>query len=115
MHCHASVAHNQILNDTSVNFSPFIGVELTCWKARTQPQVTAVFDLFETSPWGPMHRSNFVHVPSDALSCSSDRCRWMRFLNTSKPNHYSALQQPCEALQGKSPDPHACANAQRSG
>jgi len=44
MRCHASVAHNQILNGASVIFSPFISVELTCWEARTQPQVTAVFD-----------------------------------------------------------------------
>ena len=36
--------HHQILNGASVIFSPFIGVELTCWKARTQPQVTAGFD-----------------------------------------------------------------------
>ena len=34
----------QILNGASVISSPFIGVELTSWKARTQPQVTAVFD-----------------------------------------------------------------------
>lgn len=38
----------QILNGASVIFSPFFGVELTSWKARTQPQVTAVFDPFET-------------------------------------------------------------------
>ena len=44
MHCHPSVAHNQILNGASVISSPFIGVELTSWKARTQPQVTAVFN-----------------------------------------------------------------------
>ena len=42
MRCHASVAHNQILNGPSVILSPFIGVELTSWKARTLPQVTAV-------------------------------------------------------------------------
>jgi hypothetical protein len=42
MRCHASVAHNQILNGGSVIFSPLIGVQLTSWKARTQPQVTAV-------------------------------------------------------------------------
>jgi hypothetical protein len=41
MHCHPSVAHNQ--NGASVISSPFIGVAPTCWKARTQPQVTAVF------------------------------------------------------------------------
>ena len=29
MHCHPSVAHNQILNGASVISSPFIGVELT--------------------------------------------------------------------------------------
>ena len=40
MHCHPSVAHNQILNGASVILSPFIAVELTCWKARTLPQVT---------------------------------------------------------------------------
>ena len=34
--------HNQILNGASVISSPFIGVELTCWKARTQPQVATV-------------------------------------------------------------------------
>ena len=28
MRCHASVAHNQILNGASVILSPFIGVEL---------------------------------------------------------------------------------------
>jgi hypothetical protein len=44
LRCHASVAHNQILNGASVIFSPFIGVELTSGKARTLPQVTAVFD-----------------------------------------------------------------------
>jgi hypothetical protein len=44
MRYHASVVHNQILNGASVILSPLIGVELTCWKARTQPQVTAVFD-----------------------------------------------------------------------
>jgi hypothetical protein len=27
-----------------ISLSPFIGVELTSWKARTLPQVTAVFD-----------------------------------------------------------------------
>ena len=31
--CHVSVAHNQILNGAGVISSPFIGVELTCWKA----------------------------------------------------------------------------------
>ena len=31
--------HNQILNGARVIFSPFIGVQLTSWKARTQPQV----------------------------------------------------------------------------
>jgi hypothetical protein len=36
--------HNQILNGASVISSPFIGVELTSWKARTLPQATAVFD-----------------------------------------------------------------------
>jgi hypothetical protein len=41
---HASVAHNQILNGASVILSPFIGVELTSWKARTLPQVAAGFD-----------------------------------------------------------------------
>jgi hypothetical protein len=46
MRCHASVAHNQILNGASVISSPFIGVELTCWEARIQPQATAVFDPF---------------------------------------------------------------------
>jgi hypothetical protein len=44
MHCHSSVAHNQILNGACVISSPFIGVELTSWKARTQRQVTAGFD-----------------------------------------------------------------------
>ena len=34
-----SMQHNQILNGASVIFSPFIGVQLTSWKARTQPQV----------------------------------------------------------------------------
>jgi hypothetical protein len=37
------------LNGASVIFSPFIGVELTCWKARTLPQVIAVFDPLLTS------------------------------------------------------------------
>jgi hypothetical protein len=45
MHRHASVAHNPILNGASVISGPFIGVELTSWKARTQPQATAVFSL----------------------------------------------------------------------
>jgi hypothetical protein len=31
------------LNGASVISSPFIGVELTSWKARTLPRVTAVF------------------------------------------------------------------------
>jgi hypothetical protein len=44
MCCHASVAHSQILNGASVILSPFIGVELTSWKARTLPQVAAGFD-----------------------------------------------------------------------
>jgi len=44
MRCHASVAHNQILNGASVIFSPFIGVQLTSCKARTQSQLIAVFD-----------------------------------------------------------------------
>jgi hypothetical protein len=43
MRCHAAAAHNQILNGASVISSPFIEVELTCWEARTEPQVTAVF------------------------------------------------------------------------
>ena len=33
MHRHASVAHNPILNGASVISGPFIGVELTSWKA----------------------------------------------------------------------------------
>lgn len=33
MRCHASVAHNQILNGASDISSPFIGIELTCWEA----------------------------------------------------------------------------------
>jgi hypothetical protein len=49
VHCHPSVAHNQILNGASVISSPFIGVELTSWKARTLPQVTAFFDPFRSS------------------------------------------------------------------
>jgi len=36
------------LNGASVISSPFVGVELTCWKARTLPKVTAVFDPFRT-------------------------------------------------------------------
>ena len=52
MRCHASVAHNQILNGASVIFSPFIGVELTSWKARTLPQVTAVFDEVDGASQG---------------------------------------------------------------
>jgi hypothetical protein len=52
MRCHASVAHNQILNGASVIFSPFIGVELTCWKARTLPQVAAVFDEVDGASQG---------------------------------------------------------------
>jgi hypothetical protein len=32
------------MNGASVIFSLFIGVELTCWKALTLPQVTAGFD-----------------------------------------------------------------------
>jgi hypothetical protein len=41
------------LNGASVIFIPFIGVELTCWKAWTQPQVTAVFDPQLTSTQVP--------------------------------------------------------------
>ena len=48
---HPSVRHNQILNGASVISSPFIGVELTSWKAQTLPQVTAVFDP-EVTPAG---------------------------------------------------------------
>jgi hypothetical protein len=36
------------LNGASVISSPFIGVELTSWKARTLRQVTAVFDPLQT-------------------------------------------------------------------
>ena len=53
-HAFPTVAHNQILNGASVISSPFIGVELTSWKARTQPQVTAVFDPERT--WDSAHR-----------------------------------------------------------
>ena len=52
MHCHPSVAHNQILNGASVISSPFIGVELTCREAWTLPQVTAVFDEVDGASQG---------------------------------------------------------------
>jgi transposase len=40
------------LNGASVISSPFIGVELTSWKARTLPQVTAVFDALNLAELG---------------------------------------------------------------
>jgi hypothetical protein len=51
MRCDASV-QNQISNGASVISSPFIGVELTSWKARPQPQVTAVFDEVDGASQG---------------------------------------------------------------
>jgi hypothetical protein len=38
----AAVAHNKILNGASVISPPFIGVELTSWKARTRPKQSPV-------------------------------------------------------------------------
>jgi hypothetical protein len=36
--CHMAAALLQILNGASVISSPFIGVELTCWKAEHCPK-----------------------------------------------------------------------------
>jgi hypothetical protein len=47
MRCHASV-----LEWRQRHLSPFIGVELTCWKARTLPQVAAVFDEVDGASQG---------------------------------------------------------------
>jgi hypothetical protein len=55
---------NQILNGASViSLSPFIGVELTSWKARTLPQVTAVS---LTPKLSSAHRVNPQRKPMSA-------------------------------------------------